>query len=116
MTEKRYAWQAVKAVPAGTRDFAGNMKRREGRDIKEKIIPLLLIDWLESMNPADLDKRSDMTGVRCEMSTVDQRDDEWQVWFLIGAAIPNGGFYVITDKPSKTVSNPLRQVRKAGGT
>lgn len=34
-----------------------------------------MIDWLESMNPTDLDKRSDMTGVRCEMSTVDQRDD-----------------------------------------
>lgn len=66
-----------------------------------KIIPLLMIDLLESMNPTDLDKRSDMTGVRCEMSTVDQRDDEWQVWFLIGAAVPNGGFYVITDKPSK---------------
>lgn len=58
------------------------------------------------MNPTDLDKRSDITGVRCEMSTVDQRDDEWQVWFLIGAAIPNGGFDVITEKPSKTVSIP----------
>lgn len=81
-----------------------------------KIIPLLMIDLLESMNPTDLDKRSDMTGVRCEMSTVDQRDDEWQVWFLIGAAVPNGGFYVITDKPSKNGFNPLRQVRKAGGT
>lgn len=79
-----------------------------------KIIPLLMIDLLESMNPTDLDKRSDMTGVRCEMSTVDQRDDEWQVWFLIGAAVPNGGFYVITDKPSKNSYNPLRQVRKAG--
>jgi hypothetical protein len=79
-----------------------------------KIIPLLMIDLLESMNPTDLDKRSDMTGVRCEMSTVDQRDDEWQVWFLIGAAVPNGGFYVITDKPSKNGYNPLRQVRKAG--
>lgn len=80
-----------------------------------KIIPLLMIDLLESMNPTDLDKRSDMTGVRCEMSTVDQRDDEWQVWFLIGAAVPNGGFYVITDKPSKKNGyNPLRQVRKAG--
>lgn len=75
MTGKRYAGQTVKAVPVGTRGFAGNMKRRERRDTKEKIIPLLLIDWLESMNPADLDKRSDMTGVRCEMSTVDQRDD-----------------------------------------
>lgn len=64
MTGKRYAGQAVKAVPVGTRDFTGNMKRRERRDTK-KIIPLLLIDWLESMNPADLDKRSDMTGVRC---------------------------------------------------
>lgn len=52
-----------------------------------------MIDWLESMNPTDLDKRSDMTGVRCEMSTVDQRDDEWQVWFLIGAAVPNGDFF-----------------------
>lgn len=72
-----------------------------------KIIPLLMIDLLESMNPIDLDKRSDMTGVRCEMSTVGQRDDEWQVWFLIGAAVPNGGFYVITDKPSKkTVTIP----------
>lgn len=79
-----------------------------------KIIQLLMIDWLESMNPTDLDKRSDITGVRCEMSTVDQRDDEWQVWFLIGAAVPNGGFYVITDKPSKNGFNPLRQVRKAG--
>lgn len=79
-----------------------------------KIIPLLMIDLLESMNPTDLDKRSDMIGVRCEMSTVDQRDDEWQVWFLIGAAVPNGGFYVITDKPSKNGYNPLRQVRKAG--
>lgn len=79
-----------------------------------KIIPLLMIDLLGSMNPTDLDKRSDMTGVRCEMSTVDQRDDEWQVWFLIGAAVPNGGFYVITDKPSKNGYNPLRQVRKAG--
>lgn len=64
MTGKRYAGQTVKAVPVGTRDFAGNMKRHEGRNTK-KIIPLLLIDWLESMNPADLDKRSDMTGVRC---------------------------------------------------
>lgn len=73
-----------------------------------------MIDLLESMNPTDLDKRSDMTGVRCEMSTVDQRDDEWQVLFLIGAAVPNGGFYVITDKPSKNGYNPLRQVRKAG--
>lgn len=79
-----------------------------------KIIPQLMIDLLESMNPTDLDKRSDMTGVRCEMSTVDLRDDEWQVWFLIGAAVPNGGFYVITDKPSKNGYNPLRQVRKAG--
>lgn len=106
MTGKRYAGQAMKAVPVGTRDFAGNMKRRERRDTKEKIIPLLMIDWLESMNQTDLDKRSDMTGVRCEMSTVDQRDDEWQVWFLIGAAVPNGGFYVITDKPPKTISIP----------
>lgn len=65
------------------------------------------------MNPADLDKRSDMTGVRC-WSTVDQRDDWVAGWFLIGAAIPNGGFYVITDKPSKNGLNPLRQVRKAG--
>lgn len=73
-----------------------------------------MIDWLESMNLTDLDKRSDMTGVRCEMSTVDQRDDEWQVWFLIGAAIPNDDFYVITDKPSKNGFNPLQQVRKAG--
>lgn len=88
----------------------------KGETPKKKIIPLLLIDWLESMNPADLDKRSDMTGVRCEMSTVDQRDDEWQVWFLIGAAIPNGGFYyALTDKPSNGFG-PLRQVRKAGGT
>lgn len=99
MTGKRYAGQTVKAVPVGTRDFAGNMKRHEGRNTK-KIIPLLLIDWLESMNPADLDKRSDMTGVRC-WSTVDQRDDWVAGWFLIGAAIPNGGFYVITDKPPK---------------
>lgn len=38
----------------------------------------------------------------------------WQVWLLIGAAKPNGGFYVITDKPSKNGYNPLRQVRKAG--
>jgi hypothetical protein len=30
MTGKRYAGQAVKAVPVGTRDFAGNMKRHEG--------------------------------------------------------------------------------------
>lgn len=70
------------------------------------------------MNPADLDKRSDMTGVRC-WSTVDQRDDWVAGWFLIGAAIPNGGFfffffYVIADKPSKNGFNPLRQVRKAG--
>lgn len=36
MTGKRYAGQAVKAVPVGTRDFAGNMKRRVGRDTKEK--------------------------------------------------------------------------------
>lgn len=114
MTGKRYAGQAVKAVPVGTRDFAGNMKRRERRDTKEKIIPLLMIDWLESMNQTDLDKRSDMTGMRCEMSTVDQRDDEWQVWFLIGAAVPNGGFYVITDKPPKNDFNPLRQTHKAG--
>jgi hypothetical protein len=84
-----------------------------GETPKKKIIPLLLIDWLESMNPADLDKRSDMTGVRC-WSTVDQRDDWVADWFLIGAAIPNGGFYVITDKPSKNGFNPLRQVRKAG--
>lgn len=84
-----------------------------GETPKKKIIPLLLIDWLESMNPADLDKRSDMTGVRC-WSTVDQRDDWVAGWFLIGAAIPNGGFYVITDKPSKNGFNPLRQVRKAG--
>ncbi len=48
------------------------------------------------------------------MSTVDQRDDEWQVWFLIGAAVPNGGFYVITDKPPKNDFNPLRQTHKAG--
>lgn len=73
-----------------------------------------MIDLLESMNPTDLDKRSDMTGVRCEMSTVDQRDDEWQVWFLIGAAVPNGGFYAITDKPPKNDFNPLRQTHKAG--
>ena len=53
-----------------------------------------MIDWLESMNPADLDKRSDITRVRCELSTVDQGDDEWQVWFLIGAAIPNGDFFL----------------------
>jgi len=52
-----------------------------------------MIDWLESMNATDLDKRSDMTGVRCEMSTVDQRDDEWQVCPSIGAAIPNGDFF-----------------------
>lgn len=99
MTGKRYAGQAMKAVPVGTRDFAGNMKRRERRDTKEKIIPLLMIDWLESMNQTDLDKRS---------------DDEWQVWFLIGAAVPNGGFYVITDKPPKNDFNPLRQTHKAG--
>lgn len=48
------------------------------------------------------------------MSTVDQRDDEWQVWFLIGAAVPNGGFYAITDKPPKNDFNPLRQTHKAG--
>lgn len=39
MTGKRYAGQAVKAVPVGTRDFAGNMKRRERRDTKEKNHP-----------------------------------------------------------------------------
>lgn len=40
MTGKRYAGQTVKAVPVGTGDFAGNMKRRERRDTKEKkIIP-----------------------------------------------------------------------------
>lgn len=78
-----------------------------------------MIDLLESMNPTDLDKRSDMTGVRCEMSTVDQRDDEWQVWFLIGAAVPNGGFFFFFFMLSpinhqKNGYNPLRQVRKAG--
>lgn len=36
MTGKRYAGQAVKAVPVGTRGFAGNMKRRVGRDTKKK--------------------------------------------------------------------------------
>lgn len=36
MTGKRYARQAAKAVPVGTRDFAGNMKRRERRNTKEK--------------------------------------------------------------------------------
>lgn len=39
MTGKRYAGQAVKAVPVGTRGFAGNMKRRVGRDTKEKNHP-----------------------------------------------------------------------------
>lgn len=65
MTGKRYAGQAVKAVPVGTRDFAGNMKRREGETPKKKSSHCSYIDWLESMNPTDLDKRSDMTGVRC---------------------------------------------------
>lgn len=51
------------------------------------------------------------------MSTVDQRDDEWQVWFMIGAAIPNGGFffYKSTDKPSNGFG-PLWLTHKAGGT
>lgn len=39
MTGKRYAGQAVKAVPIGTRGFAGNMKRREGETPKKKNHP-----------------------------------------------------------------------------